>query len=210
MYFDAIYLRVLGKIIKGDVMKVFSMIKRMWDKYGFYVSLCVCGVFIAFATLIAGREENIIASPEEVLPQKLMGEYVPYPDFTSDIADTNTEKNEDPIYDESMIITNDGQMTFYPALGAYRVHKGVDIDCEQAICLESGKVLEVFEDSFNGLSVRIEALNGIWLYASLESADVKEGDIVNRGDNLGRCGISPVEKHLGAHLHVEFMPNDNE
>lgn len=91
---------------------------------------------------------------------------------------------------------------YYPQYGDWRFHPGVDIAAPADTAVKaalSGTVLDVANDARTGLTVVVAGGPGKLVYGSLARADVHAGDMVRRGQILGRAGTCPAE--AGYHLH---------
>jgi murein DD-endopeptidase MepM/ murein hydrolase activator NlpD len=93
-----------------------------------------------------------------------------------------------------------------PGSGEMQFHKGVDVFLPKNTPLEAltdGKVIAAKFDSASGNMISIEDANGnVFTYKHLESLGVKEGDIVKRGQVIGKSGKSGYAS-TGPHLHLE-------
>lgn len=94
-----------------------------------------------------------------------------------------------------------------PFTGEGRFHKGVDVRAaygQQIPAVANGKVLSAGPAGGYGLSVVIEHGSGIRTrYAHLSELNVKAGDAVARGQDIGRVGQSG--RSSGPHLHFEVL-----
>lgn len=94
-----------------------------------------------------------------------------------------------------------------PFTGEGRFHKGVDVRAaygQQIPAVANGKVVSAGADGGYGLSVVIEHGSGIRTrYAHLSEVSVKPGDVVERGQDIGRVGQSG--RSTGPHLHFEVL-----
>lgn len=88
------------------------------------------------------------------------------------------------------------------------LHRGIDIRAPQGtpvVAIDNGTVIEVQEQSFGyGKHVRI-AHNGTLssLYAHLSKIEVKVGQRVKAGEEIGKVGSTGWS--TGSHLHIEVM-----
>jgi murein DD-endopeptidase MepM/ murein hydrolase activator NlpD len=94
-----------------------------------------------------------------------------------------------------------------PFTGEGRFHKGVDVRAaygQQIPAVANGKVVSAGAAGGYGLSVVIEHGSGIRTrYAHLSEVSVKAGDVVERGQDIGRVGQSG--RSTGPHLHFEVL-----
>lgn len=96
-----------------------------------------------------------------------------------------------------------------PINGQSRFHKGVDIKAAYGQPVPSaanGRVVSAGEQGAYGLTVVVEHDSGIRTrYAHLSALAVEAGDVVERGQDLGRVGTSG--RSTGPHLHFEVLEN---
>jgi murein DD-endopeptidase MepM/ murein hydrolase activator NlpD len=94
-----------------------------------------------------------------------------------------------------------------PFTGEGKFHKGVDLRAaygQQIPAVANGKVVSAGPAGGYGLSVVIEHGSGIRTrYAHLSEVRVKAGDVVERGQDIGRVGQSG--RSTGPHLHFEVL-----
>jgi len=92
-----------------------------------------------------------------------------------------------------------------------RPHKGIDIDLVTGDTLRAildGKVRYVDYHSGHGRTIVIRHSNGLELvYAHLSKQLVKKNDIVEKGQVIGRGGVSGNAR--GSHLHLEVIYKGN-
>ena len=98
---------------------------------------------------------------------------------------------------------------YYPSLGVWKTHGGVDIECstgEQVKCVVDGKIVGVYQDDVFGNSVVIETNEYTCVYSSLEqNISVRIGEYIKKGDIIGTAGKNVAEANHGVHLHFELM-----
>lgn len=98
--------------------------------------------------------------------------------------------------------------TYYP-------HQGLDIKGNTAGTLNvtaavSGKVTKVEDQPLMGKTVEVTSANGyVEDYESLGSIDVKEGQQVSQGQQIGTAGTSQFEPNQGNHLYFEVLQDGN-
>jgi Rod binding domain-containing protein len=94
-----------------------------------------------------------------------------------------------------------------PFTGEGRFHKGVDVRAaygQQIPAVANGTVVSAGAAGGYGLSVVIGHGSGIRTrYAHLSEVSVKAGDVVERGQDIGRVGQSG--RSTGPHLHFEVL-----
>lgn len=106
-------------------------------------------------------------------------------------------------------ITDDYGMRVHPILKTKRMHTGVDIAAPsgaKVVAGESGEVILARSYGAFGNTVIINHGSGIAsMYAHLSAFTVKEGDVVVRGDQVGKVGSTGLS--TGPHLHFEVRKN---
>ena len=105
---------------------------------------------------------------------------------------------------EDALIVNDN--TYYQ-------NTGTDFISEEifdVVAISQGTVTNVREDDNVGKVVEIKHDNElISIYQSLSEVTVKKGDIVTKGQTIGKSGTNSLDKDLGNHLHLEIYENAN-
>ena len=95
--------------------------------------------------------------------------------------------------------------------GDMRIHGGVDISCKEGTVVTActdGKVQSVEQTATYGTVVTIDHGEGLVIkYSSLKNLNVKNGDTVKTGDNLGTVTEIPSECTEQSHLHLEAYRN---
>lgn len=102
-------------------------------------------------------------------------------------------------------ITDDFGPREAPTAGASTYHRGIDIGAaygSDIVAAEFGEVVTKGADSIRGLYVVIDHGNGMqtW-YLHQSMSFVQEGDLIERGEVIGRVGESGIA--TGPHLHFE-------
>ena len=154
--------------------------------------------------------------------------------FTYRVAETNGEKISETIMKKEItksaineitrkgtkVIPSEGSGTFaWPADGGYisskqghrwgKLHKGIDIarPVSKTITAADHGIVE-FADNAGGYGnkVTINHNNGYKTdYAHLDSIEVKEGQMIEKGMKIGRMGTTG--NSTGIHLHFEIYKN---
>lgn len=104
---------------------------------------------------------------------------------------------------------------FHPILHYRRMHTGIDMTAQKGtpIYATGDGVVEVAggsQDKYSGYGVVCVINHGFGfktLYGHLSSVDVRVGQRVKRGEQLGRVGSSGLSS--GTHLHYEVLQNGN-
>ena len=170
-------------------------IKNVLQKYGYYFMLgfLVFAAVITAVVISVNNGQNNKPITEDV--SVTVSPYLPvlnatiYKDYSAD------------------------ELLYNSTLKQWEVHKGLDFKTATGSSVYSildGKVVDVYSNVLQGSVVVVEHDNG-WVstYASLgENVKVKEGDLVNRGDQLGVVSSSAsAELDAGAHLHFSLEDN---
>ena len=101
-----------------------------------------------------------------------------------------------------------------PKAGASTDHKGIDIGasmCAQVIAAAAGKVTTVSYNSARGYFIVVDHGSGyVTLYQHLSRQDVKVGDMVKAGQQIGAVGETGISTapHLHFEVHVNGTPVD--
>lgn len=95
--------------------------------------------------------------------------------------------------------------------GDMRIHGAVDISCKEGTVVTSctdGQVQSVEQTATYGTVVTIDHGEGLVIkYSSLKNVNVKNGDTVKTGDNLGTVTEIPSECTEQSHIHLEAYKN---
>lgn len=108
------------------------------------------------------------------------------------------------------------ELCYNSTLKQWETHNGIDFQAASGSSVYSildGKVIDVYSNILEGSVVVVEHEDGIVsTYGSLdENVLVKEGDSVNRGQELGKISqTSSSELDAGAHLHFSITDNGNK
>lgn len=100
-------------------------------------------------------------------------------------------------------------MRKHPILNIVRMHEGIDIITDigtNVFAPGKGSVVSAGYSGGYGLSIEIDHGFGYrTIYAHLSSVNVKQGQIINRGDFIAKTGNSGLSS--GPHLHYEVIHN---
>lgn len=100
-------------------------------------------------------------------------------------------------------------MRMHPILKLMKMHTGIDIITDVGTRVKAagkGKVVFVGYKGGYGLAVEVDHGFGYQtIYAHLSSVNVKEGQVVKRGDVIAKSGNSGLSS--GPHLHYEVLHN---
>jgi murein DD-endopeptidase MepM/ murein hydrolase activator NlpD len=106
-------------------------------------------------------------------------------------------------------VTSGFAMRFHPILKTWRAHKGIDYGAPRGTPIRSvgdGKVEFAGWQNGYGKAVEIRHANGkSTFYAHMNRIDVRRGQSVSQGDNIGSVGSTGWS--TGPHLHFEFRVN---
>lgn len=99
--------------------------------------------------------------------------------------------------------------SYSKTLNLWEIHKGLDVSTNKGQEIKSllaGKVVDVFKDDKQGMSVKVKSENDIVVvYSNLnEKIEVKKDQTIKEGESLGIVGdTSAVESEEGTHVHIE-------
>lgn len=95
--------------------------------------------------------------------------------------------------------------------GIYRGNQGIDYtfqeDAFEIIASMQGTIQHVVEDPIFGKSVTIVHEDISVTYQSLSEIAVKDGDVLQQNDVIGKAGKNIYNKELGNHVHVVVEKN---
>ena len=106
------------------------------------------------------------------------------------------------------------KVVYSKTLHQWKTHDGIDISAENnktVVAIERGVVEKVYNDSFYGMTVEIEHINGYRsVYSNLEeNVYVNVGESVIKGQKLGKVGNTAIGEYLDEpHLHFVLFQND--
>lgn len=92
----------------------------------------------------------------------------------------------------------------------WRAHTGIDLKADAGTAVKSiaeGKVKKVYDDDRYGNTVIITHGDIEAWYCGLDKTEVKAGDTVTSGQEIGTVGVVPIEKYEDSHLHFVTMEN---
>lgn len=178
--------------------------------YGVVVAiLCITAIIVG---IVAASSRNDTELPDDP------GVEEPAPDDTE--GEGNNQENEpkplafiSPIVGTVATGYDASTPVFNHTLGAWRVHKGLDISAEEGAAVyasERGKVSAIYTDPMLGYTVELTHDGGIVTrYSNLANdgkASIKVGDEVASGDCIGYIGdTSTSELADEPHLHFEVL-----
>lgn len=148
--------------------------------------------------------EEVISTPQETLPviseNNIIG--VPYNNPSVMTAKEYYDYQGDDEHQQK-------SLTYYD--DTYYQNDGIDYNSEEVfdvLTILDGTVLEIRENDKTGKEIKIEHENGlVSIYQSLSEIFVKKGDLVTKGQVIGKSGTNEIEKELGNHLHFELYDN---
>lgn len=143
--------------------------------------------------------ETIIEEEEPVLNETSNKMIKPYTNEKVTIGKHFYDYKSDSTKQESSIIYHEN---------TYMQNSGVDYILDQefeVVSVLDGTVTNVSKDELLGNIVEIKhGDNYISIYQSLNSTQVKKGDIVSKGQVIGTSGTNSLDKEMGNHLHFEL------
>jgi len=105
-------------------------------------------------------------------------------------------------------VTSEFGIRRHPVFRVMRQHNGIDIGAPhgaRVVASDTGTVILSGYNSSYGNYIVISHGNMTTLYAHLSSRGVREGDVVVKGDTIGRIGSTGIS--TGPHLHFEVSVN---
>ena len=132
--------------------------------------------------------DNKIGKPYNNSSVKIVKNYYDY------LGDASTQEKS-LIYYEGTYIQSSGVL--------YSLGESFEV-----ISVLPGTVKEVKEDETLGNSITIDHNNGIYsVYQSITDINVKNGDVVNKGDIIAKSSTSNISTELDNHLYFELIIN---
>lgn len=107
------------------------------------------------------------------------------------------------------------KVIYSKTLQKWITHDGVDVSGnigQNVLAIEKGKVIDVYDDSFFGKTVKIEHIKGyVSVYSNLsEEVYVNVGQSVIKGQKIGKIGNTTIGEHLDdPHIHFMLYLGDN-
>lgn len=106
------------------------------------------------------------------------------------------------------------KVIYSKTLEQWKTHDGIDIaatNSKEVKAIEKGIVESIYNDSFYGMTIEIEHINGYRsVYSNLdENVYVNVGESVIKGQKIGKVGNTSVGEYLDeTHLHFMLFLND--
>lgn len=178
-----------------------------------YTMLLVCALLltITVSNLLVKNEENVI--PENDINVSEIAEEEETPVISED-----KNKMLKPYTDEKVTIgkyfydykadssKQEGSIIYHE--NTYMQNSGIDYILDQefeVVSVLDGTVTNVSKDELLGNIIEIKHENNyISVYQSLGSTEVKKGDVVSKGQVIGKSGTNSLDKDMGNHLHFEL------
>ncbi len=172
---------------------------NLLKKYGYLVLLGI-GILALILVLVfaTSAKDN---TPQEEIPVGSSGAIV----FGLPVLDATVSKS-----------FNNEKLQFNETLKQYEAHLGMDFTAvanSNVYAVLDGKITDIYSDYLEGTVIVISHDNNLKsVYGSLsEDVTLKVGDIVKKGDVIGKIGTTMASETLqGNHLHFELLENDTE
>lgn len=98
------------------------------------------------------------------------------------------------------------ELAYDETMKDYRSHCAIDFSGkkdEKVVAINDGLVTDVYVNDMYGMCVEIDHGGKlVATYCGLESANVKKGDYVDIGNQIGTLGTVPCESKSSSHLHL--------
>lgn len=177
-----------------------------------YTMLLVCALLltITVSNLLVKNEQNNPSQTDEIVSETT--------EEDTPVINEETNKMLKPYTDEKVTIgkyfydykadstKQEGSIIYHE--NTYMQNSGVDyiLDKEfDVVSVLDGTVTNVSKDDLLGNIVEIKHENNyISIYQSLSSTQVKKGDVVSKGQTIGKSGTNSLDKDMGNHLHFEL------
>jgi len=145
-----------------------------------------------------GVADLIVAEPTAML----------WPPFVPGLAPAAVVETGELLIPVAGVLKNQLADTFNDARGGGRIHDAIDIMAPKGtrvLAVVDGKIAKLFNSKQGGLTIyQFDSTEThAYYYAHLDSyaPDVKEGDVIKRGDLLGYVGSSGNASPEAPHLH---------
>lgn len=116
-----------------------------------------------------------------------------------------------PVEGEFLKLPSETQLQYSATYGDMRLHKGVDISCDEGSPINAcadGTILSIEENSLLGTTVTIDHSAGVTVkYSAVNNPKFKVGDKVKMGDIIGTSTTIPSECKDQSHIHIEILQN---
>ncbi|MGN0961370.1 MAG: peptidoglycan DD-metalloendopeptidase family protein [Christensenellales bacterium] len=170
--------------------------KNMFKRYGYYMLLGVLLLSVVLTLIIVGVNNSKNKNNQPTVPtNSAVSPYLP-------ILNASIYKG---YYADELVYNS--------TLKQWETHNGIDFTAasgSKVYSILDGKVIDVYSNILEGSVIVVEHANGLTsTYGSLdENILVKEGDNVNRGQELGTISKTATsETDAGAHLHFSMTDN---
>lgn len=198
------------------------MKKKLLENDIFYLSLFVCVCLVAVGGLwLTNNNVNKLASNNADENQEIhlidsdRKEAIPTTtDSDQNLAKAKEEKDDS--VDKLGFLGNkvirefsEKEPSYSETLNVWEIHKGIDVSTkegQEVKSLLSGKVIDVYKDDENGMSVKIQSDNDIIVVYSNLSEDIKveKNQEIKEEQCIGLAGnTTSVESKGEQHIHVE-------
>ena len=165
-------------------------------KYAYYLALVVLILILAIAIVLTS---NMAKEEEQTAPTS-----APVITFTSPVLNGNVLKGY-----------NASELQYNSALKLWEIHKAIDFEAEigtDVLAAYDGTVKSISTNLLEGTVIEIDHGDGlITAYGSLDSAaKVKVGDVVKRGDIIGKASNTATGESNGSgEVHFEVWKDGN-
>lgn len=117
-----------------------------------------------------------------------------------------------PVSGQILAAFSGDDLVYNKTLGDWRTHNGTDYGCaggDTVFAPVSGTVEQVGTDGNWGAFVTIrDGKDRLWRLYGVDNPEVKEGESVVTGQQLGKAGTIGCENALGAHIHMEILEGE--
>lgn len=207
--------RKLARSVKSTLTKAAPRARKLWDAYGYYVSLGALLLLFGIAAYSYkndGEKANLSAlqpseTPVAMTVSRAYEPPVPTPTPEPKLAFSM------PVKGEIITAYSPEKLVWNSTLSQWETHSAIDIAASAGTAVlasESGTITAAYKDALLGYTVEITHKDGyITRYASLGTLELAEtGKKVTKGDIIGAVGsTAQSEAETGAHLHFAMLLN---
>ncbi|TCW39236.1 M23 family metallopeptidase [Laceyella sacchari] len=194
--------------------------KKLFAKKWFFPAIyLVTAALILTIAWLYQEHGSRVTETNKPIPASLPKEKMPTNPTDDDMV-LPTAKNSGAVktmdfYDEAKS-NKDREAALVDYANAFWPHAGIDFARKDGKSFEvvaalEGKVIRVEEHPVLGHQIEIKHESGIsTVYQSLDDIRVKQGQIVKKGQVIGKAGRNLFEKEAGVHLHFEVRGRDQQ
>lgn len=117
-----------------------------------------------------------------------------------------------PVNGEVLAAFSGDELVFNETMKDWRTHNGMDVKADinpNVRAPKNGTVKKIETDAMWGGVVELECDGLTIRLCGVKPVQIKAGDIVKQGQNIGVAAEIPAETKLPVHVHIECIKNEN-